>query len=244
MKIIEIGHNHMGSLEEGEKLVNNICQTSCDAVSVQFREDLFYEENLNFTMPLDFYERSSKKIKKSNKKFGVAISNIEMIDFFNKLNPSFYKLLSKDLEDHNFLESASKKIEGKVYLSTGMSSYKKIEEALEILGPEVTLIHTSMSDDLADVNLKAIQSMKESFNVEVAYGNHCKNLNAIYAALSFNPNDIFLYAKNSKKLNYPDNHHAIQTDHLENFLKSICEIEKTIGDGIKHKITKGIKGQK
>ena len=234
----------MGSVEEGEKLVENICQTNCDAVTVQFREDLFYEENFNFTMPFDFYYRASKKIKKSNKKFGVAISNIGMIDFFNNLNPDFYKLLSKDLEDHNFLRSASKKIEGKIYLSTGMSSYEKIDEALKILGPDVTLIHTSMSDDLEDVNLKAIQSMKERFNTKVAYGNHCKNLNAVYASLSFNPDDIFLYAKNSKKLSYPDNHHAIQTDHLQNFLQSICEIEKTIGDGVKYRITKGIKGQK
>jgi sialic acid synthase SpsE len=167
-----------------------------------------------------------------------------MIEFFKNLNPDFYKILSKDLENPDFLKTIRRKTNKKLFLSTGMSSDKKIGEALTILGNNVTLIHTSMSDDLSDVNLKAIEAMSKKFKIDIAYGNHCKNLNAVYAALSFKPAAIFLYAKNSFNRKYPDNHHAIKVNKLQNFLKNILEIEKTIGDGVKYKITKGIKGQK
>lgn len=244
MKIIEIGHNHMGSIEKGIDLIEKICETSCDAVTIQLREQSFYENNSNFDLPYYFYHVVIDKIKKSGKKVGVALSNLKIIDFFNNQAPDFYKILSKDLEDHEFLSKISNYSKSKLYLSTGMSSYDKIEEALNTLGSNTTLIHTSMSDELADVNLKAIQGMRERFGVDIAYGNHCKNLNAVYAALSFKPTDVFLYTKGQETLDYPDNDHAVSINQLEIFLENIEQIEKTIGDGVKYKITKGIKGQK
>jgi sialic acid synthase SpsE len=245
MKIIEIGHNHMGSFEKGIDLIAAVCKTSCDAITVQFREQSFYENNSNFKLPNNFYHEAANKIKNSGKAFGVALSNLKMLDFFNRVKPEFYKILSKDLEDHKFLNEISNNSKNKLYLSTGMSSYDKIEEALSILGRNTTLIHTSISDDLTDVNLKAIQVMKERFKVNIAYGNHCKNLNAVFAALSFNPTDVFLYAKGQDdNLKYPDNYHAVPVSNINDFLNNIKEIEKTIGSGVKYKITKGIRGQK
>lgn len=244
MKIIEIGHNHMGSVEIGTALINKICKTSCDAISVQIREQSFYSNNQRFDIPHDFYKKAAKIVKKSNKKFGIAISNLDMVEFSKRLEPEFYKLLSKDLENHSFLKKIKNQIDRKIYLSTGMSGYNKINEALNTLGDSVTLIHTSMSDDLVDVNLSAIQGMRERFQKNIAYGNHCKNLNAVYAALAFKPESIFLYAKGNDDLAYPDNKHAVSIDSLQNFLSNIEEIEKTIGSGIKYKVTKGIKGQK
>ena len=82
----------------------------------------------------------------------------------------------------------------------------------------------------------------EKYNI--AYGNHCRNLNAIYAAIAFNPSDIFLYAKPDYDDIYPDNFHAVTVSKLNNLIKNIKEIEKTIGDGVKCKVTKGIRGQK
>lgn len=244
MKIIEVGHNHMGSAKLGLSLIDQVCQTSCDAVTVQVREQRFYDENSKFNVPYHFYHDASQKIKMKGKKFGVALSNLDMFNFFDNLSPDFYKVLSKDLENSDFLKLLRVKTNKKIFLSTGMSSYEKIDDALKLLGENVTLIHTAMSDDLEDVNLRAIMSMRKRFNVDIAYGNHCKNLNAVYAAIAFQPSAVFLYSKGVKSLSYPDNVHAVSVNQLENFLENINQIEKTIGDGVKYKITKGIKGQK
>ena len=244
MKIIEIGHNHMGSVKEGKKLVYEASKSTCDAITVQVREESFYEEYSNFSLPYYFYSDTVSLLKKTNKKFGVALSDLTMLEFFENLKPDFYKILSKDLEDHEFLNKLSKNTNRKLFLSTGMSNYEKINEAIDILGNDTTLIHTSISDHLEDVNLKAINTMKNNFCNNVAYGNHCKNINAIYAAISFEPSDIFLYLKDDKQFEYPDNGHAIPICDLNDTLENINQIERIIGNGIKNKVTSGIKGQK
>ena len=50
------------------------------------------------------YEVISAKIKSRNKLFGVAIKDSNKINFFEKINTDFYKIIEKDLENEELME--------------------------------------------------------------------------------------------------------------------------------------------
>ncbi len=63
-----------------------------------------------------------------------------------------------------------------IYISTGISSYIELDDVIPKLASQdkrVKLIHTQLSNEIEDVNLKAIEVMGSKYNVPVAYGHHC-----------------------------------------------------------------------
>lgn len=242
MKIIEIGHNHLGSRARATALVTKVLDSEADALTLQIREREFYLENPQYALDPEFLTQTRIRSHSAGKSFGVALSDLSLLSLCEQLSVDFYKILSRDLENSEFLSNF--RTDKKLYLSTGMSPLEAIDAAVDIVGKDNTLIHTSLSDNLEDMNIKAIQTMQEYFNMPIAYGNHCKDINATFAALAFNPSDIFLYLKVADGTPCPDDAHAVTARNLDSFLKSICDVEKTIGNGVKCKLTDGIRGQK
>ena len=245
MLIAELGLNHFGDVELSDYMIDKLLKSKIDAITFQIRESEFYNGKWkNFLLPESYYEKAVSKIHEHDKLFGMAISDMDKIEFFEKINTDFYKILSKDLKNTKFLQTLAFTTKKDTFLSTGLSNFEDIDEALNILEKNTTLIHTRLSNKAKDVNLKAIETMKSKYDNRIAFGLHCENEHIIYAAAAYEPSDYFIYIKSSKNnLEAPDDLHAIEVSDIDNLIKNIKDIERSIGTGVKNQANNTIRGQ-
>ena len=248
MIIAEIGLNHLGSKEYLTDYLSCLLDSSVDAITLQIREKEFYLNTQfeNLELPLETYNEIANQVKNSGKKFGMALSDLSLLSFFED-KVDFYKILSKDIGDDQFVDKLINKIDKPMFVSTGMSSYDTINSFLNKVKKDkkknINLIHTKLSNKIEDTNLKAIEKMKTSFELPVSYGNHCENLLVVYAALAFEPTSIFLYIKGDRDCEHPDQKHAVPLSNVKQYAANIKQIARSIGTGCKNKSKNTIKGQ-
>ncbi len=109
---------------------------------------------------------------------------------------------------------------------------------------KTTLIHTQLSYDLNDVNLKSIPFLQQTFTLPVGYGLHSINTNVLYLALTFSPSDIFFYVKGDKQIHHPDDEHSITLNQLSDVVKNLNQLSKCFGSYSKPKTDIQIKNMK
>ena len=169
LTIAEIGLNHCGSIDRANNLVDDLLCTSVDYITFQIREKEFYDGShpRKIELPIKFYKNTVKKIHKSGKKFGVSISQIQMIEEFIKIGTDFWKTLSWDLTNYE-LQNALQKTNKTVFISTGISSAEEIIEETKLLN-NIVLIHTQLDYSLNNANLKAISTMRNKLNRDIEF---------------------------------------------------------------------------
>jgi sialic acid synthase SpsE len=243
MIIAEIGLNHLGDRKILEYFLHYLSNTVVDAVTLQIREQDFYNNSSwsDFELNDELYKYASVEIRRAGKKFGLAVSNKKKINQF-KDDCDFFKILSKDLGNSDIL-TTFKNTDVKCYLSTGNASFDQIEEALKFLNTDTTLIHTRLDNRVDQVNLSAINTMRQKFLNSIAFGNHCENLNVLYTSTAFSPSDYFFYIKDNTYEIPPDNKHAVNLSDVDKISKNIVQLKKSIGTGIKTQAENTIKGQ-
>ena len=238
MLVAEIGLNHCGKIDYADTYLETLFSNAPDAITFQIREPEYYQtpENKALLLPDDYYQHAIKKIKKRNLKFGVALSDPERIRFFNDLGVDFYKVIRNNFANnllvHELLSTGKH-----IFVSTGMASLKEIEEFVEkyrLNKDQITLIHTQLTHSMEDVQLKAIQKMKQKFQLPVAFGCHAPNLNVIYMSLVLEPSDIFFYVRgNSVKIHHADQEHAVPLSFYSEFRSNIKSLTSALGTGEK-----------
>ena len=234
MKIIaEIGLNHCGSIKRAQRLVEDLNQTSVDAVSIQMRENSFYDRShpRKIELPTSFYEEAIGHVHSANKLMCMAIAEEQKISIFNEMGIDFWKTLSWDINNQKLINNLQK-TNKQIYLSTGMSSLDEIIKVAK-RGKGVELIHTQLNDLIENSNLKAIKTIRDATGNRVAFGLHCKNRNVLYTALGFEPSAIFFYIKDDTNSEHPDDAHAIPIHLVEETIREINQLAKCIGSGEK-----------
>jgi N,N'-diacetyllegionaminate synthase len=236
MIVAEIGLNHLGSIKLLKKYLESaVC---VDALTIQILSNSFFKNKkfssfkLTDKILLDFILEA----KNAGYKVGLAIDDYTKVEYFDSSLISFYKILSKDINNKKLIDSIMKTSAKDIYISTGMSDLKELDDiipSLSILDSRFKLIHTQLSNEIEDVNLKAIELMRDRYHLPVAYGHHCVEEKVIYASLGFSPESIFFYIKGGDNLIYPDDFHALDIDELDNFVMNIKSLNKSIGEGIK-----------
>tara|TARA_R110000851_G_scaffold333498_1_gene514112 strand:+ start:3001 stop:3750 length:750 start_codon:yes stop_codon:yes gene_type:complete len=247
MIVAEIGLNHMGDYETAKEYVNFLIDTEVDAITFQIREQSFYlkskKSNLNLNKKV--YIEMSKKAAKFQKKFGLALSDMSLIDEVDEYM-DFYKILSKDFS-YNFIDHFLRKTDKPLYISTGLNSIESITSVLEKLTDKdksrISLIHTQLSNDVESVNLKSLKFLQKLSCGSVAFGNHCEDYRVCFMSLCYNPSAVFVYVKKDNQIEYPDNKHAIMLENFGIFCKDIKKLNNAIGSGIKVKMKNTIRGQ-
>ena len=244
MIVCEVGLNHQGDEQYSFEYIKQLNKTKCDAITYQIRENSFYESDdyKHIKLPLSHYSELISITHKNNKKFGVALAEHSLIDKCEELGVDFYKVLSWDLKNYDFIDDL---LETKkpIYVSTGMSPIEEIDEFCDrynkyYFTDRITLIHTQLSFGVEDVNLKAIPFLDNFSPFPVAFGNHCENLNVLYTSLGFNPSDIFMYVKNKKDIKHIDEKHSVRLAEVGDMVGNMIELKKSLGEAIKLKIEK------
>lgn len=240
MIVTEIGMNHMGDEGYADQYLEALGVAHPEGLTFQVQTPEYYAEESHTGLALTdaYYAHAAEHAKNLGMHFGVGLCDIEKVEFFEGVGTSFYKILSKDIGNHELV--AAVLATGKpVYVSTGMSDGGQIESFLagfDSIPPNLSLIHTQLSYDDADTNLRAISSLRERFGVPVGFGSHSTDVNALYASIGFLPSALFFYVKGSRPITHRDEAHAIPLPQCAGVIATIRKIETMMGDGEKRKI--------
>jgi len=244
MIICEIGLNHMGKIDYANEYVNKIIKAKPDGVLFHIREKEFYEkkETSKLKLPDSFYFKIAKKLKKNNIKFGITLADPEKIDFCREIGVDFYKVFGRDILYFDLIEKV-RKTKKKIFVSTSMSNTNEIKQFRKFVkkSKQFTIIHTQLDNNIDLVNLRAISMLKKKFGMNIAYGNHCENLNVLYVALCFEPSDLLFYVKGNRKKKHVDELHAYELDTISELIMNLRELPRSLGKEIKIKMDARIK---
>lgn len=220
-----------------------------DGLTFQVREKEYYAKQKPGESPFlsdDYYRAAAARTQQAGIKFGIAVCEAERVPFFEEIGTDFYKILSKDIGNTELVAAVLNT--GKpVYVSTGMSSEDELASFLAGCSASVpanlSLIHTQLSYEDADTNLRAIRRLQERFGVPVAFGSHSTDVNALYASLGFSPAALFFYVKGERPIKHKDETHAITLAQCPAVIAEIRKLETMMGDGIKKKMENSIPDQ-
>ena len=106
MIIAEIGLNHLGSMKLIEEYIGLLVNTEVDAITFQIRENEYYlnQEKAGLLLSKEDYLQISNMIHNGGKKFGVAIADIDCIDYLEEIGVDFYKIIRNDITNIDLTE--------------------------------------------------------------------------------------------------------------------------------------------
>lgn len=257
--IAEAGVNHNGSFETACRLVDEAKKAGADCIKFQtFRSEYLvsskaskadYQKNTTgegsqFEMlkKLELSFDEFMKLKKYCDKCGITFLStpfdMESIAFLNEIDMPFWKIPSGEVTNLPYL-SAIAKTGRPVVMSTGMCEIKEIEAALEVLkengAKDISLLHcnTEYPTPFEDVNLKAMVTMHEQFNLKTGYSDHTPGTEAAIAAVALGADIIEKHFTLDKNMEGPDHKASLEPHELKELVKAIRNIEKALGDGEK-----------
>ena len=257
--IAEAGVNHNGSFELACKLVDAAKAAGVDCVKFQ----TFKSENLvSHTAQKAEYQKAAtgdssqqdmlKKLELSYDEFialkeycdkvGVTFLStpfdFDSIDFLNSIDIPFWKIPSGEVTNLPYLIALSKT--GKpVVMSTGMCDMYEIEAAIKVLRDngtkDIKLLHcnTEYPTPFEDVNLKAMDTMKEAFGLEVGYSDHTKGIEVPIAAAALGATIIEKHFTLDRNMEGPDHKASLEPDELAAMVSGIRHIQMALGTGDK-----------
>jgi N,N'-diacetyllegionaminate synthase len=128
-----------------------------------------------------------------------------------------------------------------VMLSTGMATLGEIEAAIEAIvqagtpRDRITVLHctTEYPAPMADVNLRAMVSMKAALGVEVGYSDHTPGIEIPIAAVAMGARVIEKHFTLDRSLPGPDHQASLEPHELKAMVDAIRNVELALGDGIK-----------
>jgi len=124
-------------------------------------------------------------------------------------------------------------------VSTGMSTLKEVEEAVEAIretgNEQIVLLHcvTAYPAPIEAVNLKAIDLLSEKFNVPVGYSDHTQGITIPVASVAFGAVALEKHFTLDKKMPGPDHRLSADPEELRKMVEEIRTIEKAIGNAEK-----------
>ena len=129
--------------------------------------------------------------------------------------------------------------EGKhTFISTGMSSFEDIENAIQIFKKHqcpFELMHTvstyPMKDE--DANLNMIRTLREKYRCNVGYSGHEVGLAVSYAAAAMGITSLERHITLDRAMYGSDQSASIEPNGLRMLVGAVRKIEKAIGDGVK-----------
>ncbi|MDE6499674.1 MAG: N-acetylneuraminate synthase [Rikenella sp.] len=194
--------------------------------------------------PEDHYRLISYCEAKGVRFFSTAF-DLESIAFLNTLGPdrkglSLWKVPSGELTNFPYLRAIGRT--GKpVILSTGMSTLDEIEAAIGALTrfgtprEEITLLHctTEYPAPKDQVNLRAMETMRERFGLSVGYSDHTEGIEIPVAAVAMGATVIEKHFTLDRSLPGPDHKASLEPDELKTMVRQIRAVESALGNGTK-----------
>lgn len=164
--------------------------------------------------------------------------DLQAVDELEEVGMLAYKIASFEITHLPLLEHAART--GKpLILSTGMADLSDIEAALEVIyrqgNQNVGLLHCAINypPKYEDLNLRAMETMRQAFQVPVGFSDHTLGIISAIAAVALGASVIEKHYTLDRKLPGPDHPFALEPDELKAMVQAIRDTEAALGSPIK-----------
>ena len=251
--IAEAGVNHNGDIGLAYKLIDAAKEAGVDCIKFQtFKTEKviskntemasYQKENLQnkdtqyeMVKKLELSYENFKDLKNYCQKVGIQFLSTpdeeESLDFLvDKLNMEIIKVGSGELTNYPYLKKIALKNK-EIIISTGMSNLSEIERALECIrkynNKEIIALHctTNYPCPMEEVNLLAMNTIKEAFKIKVGYSDHTLGIEVPIAAVALGAEVIEKHFTLDKNMEGPDHRASLDPTELK--------LMKALGDGVK-----------
>jgi N,N'-diacetyllegionaminate synthase len=260
--IAEAGVNHNGDLAVARRLVDAAADAGADLVKFQtFRAERLAtatadkadyqkagsgppESQLEMLRRLELSEDAHRNLLAYCQSRGIGFFSTgfdtECVDMLVGLGQRLFKIPSGEVTNLPYLRHVGG-LGGDVILSTGMATLSDIEAALLVLErsgtprERVTVLHCTTEYPTAahDVNLRAMQSMRDAFGVRVGYSDHTQGIEISIAAVALGATVIEKHFTLDRRLPGPDHQASLEPGELASMVRCIRHVEVALGDGVK-----------
>lgn len=160
------------------------------------------------------------------------------LDFLVDLGIPFIKVGSGDIGNISFLRYVGS--QGlPVVLSTGMSTLEDVEKSIHALrkggAKDITLLHctTSYPCSYEDVNLNAMDTLRDTFGLAVGYSDHTQGVEVPIAAVAKGATIIEKHFTLNREMEGPDHIASTEPGEFKEMVDAIRCVEKALGSNVK-----------
>lgn len=258
--IAEAGVNHNGSLETARRLIDAAAAAGADAVKFQtfktenlvcrnakkaaYQMETTGAEESQFDMlkklelTPDMHRELISYCREKNILFLSTPFDLDSLYFLVDCGLATIKIPSGEITNYPLLKEAAKSGR-RIILSSGMSTLEEVREAVAVLrtngGTDITVLHcnTEYPTPFSDVNLRAMQTIKEEIGISVGYSDHTPGIEAAVAAAALGAEVIEKHFTLDKKMEGPDHKASLEPDELAEMVRAVRHIEQALGSGKK-----------
>lgn len=255
--IAEAGVNHNGSLELAKKLIDAAAEAKADAVKFQtFKASKLVsvgapkaeyqkettdakESQLEMIAKLQLSEADHYELldyaKQKNILFLSSAFDLESLTFLEKMGMPIYKIPSGEITNLPLLKQIGS-YHKEVILSCGMSTLEEIQRAYSVLmesgAKSVSILHcnTQYPTPYEDVNLRAMEFLKENFDCPIGYSDHTLGIEIPLAAVARGAVIIEKHFTLDRNMEGPDHKASLIPSELKAMVEGIRHIEVALGE--------------
>lgn len=258
--VAEIGVNHNGDVALAERMIT--AAKACGADAVKFQTYITEENTSRMARKAVYQEETSgtgeslyDMIKRLELSFADHVRlkrHCEAcgITFFSRASSPgalrmlvdigipFIKVGSLDLTYHPLLADMAR-TGMPILLSTGASTLGEVEEALAVIygrgNRDVLLYHCTSNypTAMADVNLRAMLTLRDAFQLPVGYSDHTLGYEVACAAVALGARSIEKHFTLDRNLPGPDHKASLEPEEFKRMVAAIRNVETALGDGVK-----------
>lgn len=260
--IAEAGVNHNGSLDLAYKLCDAAKTAGVDAIKFQTWktekivtrkaekasyqiENTGKEEENQFEMlkklelSYDDFTKIQQYCKSIDIDFLSTPDEEESLAFLmNELKLPLIKIGSGEVTNIPYLRQMAA-YNKPVILSTGMATLAQVAKAYDTLleagATMVAVLHctTNYPCPKNEVNLRAMQTIKEALKCKVGYSDHTMGTEIPIAAVAMGAEIIEKHFTLDRNMEGPDHRASLEPEELKYMVECIRNVETALGDGIK-----------
>ena len=271
--IAEAGVNHNGDIKMAKQLIDVAADCGADYVKFQtfsadrivtkFVDKAKYQKQssdsaesqfemlkrleLSVEMHLELIEHC----KHRSIKFLSTGFDIQSVDLLVGLGLNLVKIPSGEITNLPLLRHVGS-LDLPVILSSGMSTMKEIGDALLILEQtglpraQITVLHctTEYPAPMDEVNLLAMNSIRNTLGVAVGYSDHTLGIEVSIAAVALGASVIEKHFTIDRSLPGPDHKASLEPDELGAMVKAIRNVAVVLGSDVKEPTISEIKNMR
>ena len=260
--IAEAGVNHNGDMKLAKQLIDAAANSGADYVKFQtFSADRIVAKSADKADYQKKYSDSTESQYEMLKRLELSVEmHLELIEYCERRSIKFlstgFDIQSVDLLvgfGLNLLKIPSGEITNlpflrhigslglPVILSSGMSTMSEIVDAMSILDraglprSQITVLHctTEYPTPMDEVNLRAMNSIRNTLGVAVGYSDHSVGIEVSVAAVALGASVIEKHFTIDRSLPGPDHRASLEPVELGAMVKAIRNIEVALGSDVK-----------
>jgi N,N'-diacetyllegionaminate synthase len=253
--IAEIGQAHEGSLGITHSYIDALKDTGVDIIKFQTHiaeaeSSEFEPFRINFSLEdktrydywkrMEFTEEEWKGIKVHCEEAGFEFLSspfsVTAVELLEKIDVKKYKIGSGETNNLMLLERIAR-THKEVYISTGLSDFQEINNALRIFAKynnKISILQctTAYPTKPNEWGLNLLHELSETFKLPVGFSDHSGNIYACLAAVALGAKLIEFHVTFDKMMFGPDSNASLTCNQVKTLVEGIRQIEESLSSPI------------